>query len=164
MKNEPALINAGAHGDGEPVVTALDAPLRSPKTKQRMKELLLFLPNMVRLLGRLMMDKRVPKTEKALVAGAIVYVISPIDLIPDFIPFIGQVDDAYLVALTLLRLINRTDEAIVREHWRGAGDIVKIANAMYEVASRILPKRVRAVLSSRVEMSKGGKLKATASE
>ncbi len=95
--------------------------------KKRMKTMIGFLPNMVRLCGRLMTDARVPKTEKALFASAIIYAFAPLDFLPDFIPFIGQIDDAYLVALTLLRLINRTDENIVREHWRGGGDIVLLA-------------------------------------
>jgi uncharacterized membrane protein YkvA (DUF1232 family) len=71
----------------------------------------MFLPNMVTLLGRMLKDSSVPTAEKALFLAAIVYVISPIDLIPDLFPFIGQVDDIYVVALTLLRLINRTDAA-----------------------------------------------------
>ena len=54
---------------------------------------LFFLPNMVMLLGRLMKDSRVPTAEKALFAAAIVYVISPLDFIPDVFPVIGQLDD-----------------------------------------------------------------------
>ena len=78
------------------------------------------MPNMLKLLGRLIDDARVPIAEKALFAAAIVYVIVPLDFIPDVFPFIGQVDDIYLVALTLLRLLNRTDESVVRQHWRAA--------------------------------------------
>ncbi|HNU09501.1 MAG TPA: YkvA family protein, partial [Pyrinomonadaceae bacterium] len=85
--------------------------------KVRMKGFVMFLPNMVLMLGKLLKDSRVPVAEKALFVAAIVYVISPIDLIPDVFPFIGQVDDIYLVALTVLRLINRTDETVVRENW-----------------------------------------------
>src|SRR5687767_15033586 len=87
--------------------------------KARMKNMLMFLPNMVRLCGRLLTDKRVPVAEKALFAGAIIYAIMPLDFIPDVLPFIGQVDDVYLIALTLMRLISRTDETVVREHWAG---------------------------------------------
>ena len=70
--------------------------------KGRMHSFLMFLPNMVMLLGRLLKDSRVPIAEKALFAAAIVYVISPLDFIPDVFPFIGQVDDLYVVALVLL--------------------------------------------------------------
>ncbi len=94
------------------------------KSKSAIKNLLMFLPNMVKLLGRLLTDRRVPTIDKALFAAAIIYVIVPLDFIPDVFPFIGQVDDLYLVALTLLRLINHTDETVVRENWSGGGDIV----------------------------------------
>ena len=118
-----------------------------------MKSLLMFLPNMFTMLGRLIKDSRVPIAEKTLFAAAIVYVIMPLDFIPDVIPFVGQVDDIYLVALTLLRLINRTDETIVREHWRGGGDIVSLANSAASLAPMLLPKRVARVLSSKVELT-----------
>ena len=126
--------------------------IKKREAKGRMKNVLMFLPNMFTLLGRLIRDSRVPIAEKTLFAAAIVYVIMPLDFIPDVIPFIGQVDDVYLVALTLLRLINRTDESIVREHWKGDGDIVSLANSAASLAPMLLPKRVSRVLSSKVEM------------
>jgi uncharacterized membrane protein YkvA (DUF1232 family) len=116
-----------------------------------MKNLLMFLPNMVGLCGRLLTDPRVPRTEKALFAGAIIYALMPLDFIPDMIPFVGQIDDAYLIALTLLRLLSRTDASVVRQHWRGGGDIVQLAEAMADVAPLLMPKSVRRVLSSKVE-------------
>src|SRR6266498_5267049 len=93
--------------------------------KQRMKNLLLFLPNLVILCARLMADSRVPRTERALFAGALIYAIIPFDFIPDMIPFVGQIDDLFLISMTVLRLIDRTDDLVVREHWRGGGDIVQ---------------------------------------
>jgi uncharacterized membrane protein YkvA (DUF1232 family) len=130
-------------------------PTRKEKSllKSRMHNFLMFLPNMFVLLGRLLKDNRVPLAEKALFAGAIVYVIMPLDFLPDVLPFIGQVDDIYLVALTLLRLINRTDETVIREHWTGGGDIVGLANSIAGIAPALLPKRVTRVLSSKVELA-----------
>jgi uncharacterized membrane protein YkvA (DUF1232 family) len=127
------------------------------ESKGKMKNLLMFLPNMFTMLGKLIKDSRVPLTEKALFAGAIVYVIMPLDFIPDVIPFVGQIDDVYLVALTFLRLINRTDESIIREHWSGGGDIVSLANSIANLAPKFLPKRVSRVLSSKVELAPTGK-------
>ncbi|HKE59097.1 MAG TPA: YkvA family protein [Pyrinomonadaceae bacterium] len=126
------------------------------KLQSRMKNLLLFVPNMVLLSGRLMIDPRVPARERLLVAGAIVYAIMPMDLIPDMLPFVGQIDDAYLIALTLLRLMTITDPAIVREHWRGGGDVVELIGSTAIVAAKLLPKRIRRVLTSRVESPGGG--------
>lgn len=123
------------------------------KARSRLRNLLLFIPNMILLCGRLLFDARVPKTEKALVAGAIIYAIVPLDLIPDFIPFVGQIDDAYLIALTLLRLIDRTDPEVVRESWNGGGDVVQLIEAMAMMTAKFLPQRIRRVLTSRVEMA-----------
>ena len=126
--------------------------IKKREARGGMKNLLMFLPNMFTMLGRLIKDGRVPIAEKTLFAAAIVYVIMPLDFIPDFIPFVGQVDDIYLVALTLLRLINRTDESIIREHWKGGGDIVSLANSAASLAPMLLPKRISRVLSSKVEL------------
>jgi uncharacterized membrane protein YkvA (DUF1232 family) len=123
------------------------------KARSRLKNLLLFIPNMVLLCGRLLTDARVPKTEKALVAGAILYAIVPLDLIPDMIPFVGQIDDAYLISITLLRLIDRTDPKVVREHWNGGGDVVQLVEAMAMMTAKFLPKRIRRVLTSKVEIA-----------
>ena len=120
---------------------------------RRLQNLLLFIPNMLLLSGRLLTDSRVPLAERALVGGAIVYAIIPFDLIPDMIPFVGQIDDAYLIALTLLRLMERTDPKVVREHWRGGGDIVELVGAAAMVAAKFLPQRIRRVLTARVEVT-----------
>src|SRR4029079_4925769 len=93
-----------------------------------------------------------------LFVGAIIYVISPIDFIPDVFPFIGQVDDIYLVVLTLIRLINRTNEGVVREHWSGGGDIVALIDSVVSIAPSFLPKRIRRVLETRVELAPAGQI------
>lgn len=123
--------------------------------KRRIKNVLLFIPNMLLLCARLLRDSRVPATEKALLAGAIVYAIVPFDLIPDMIPFVGQIDDAYLIALTLLRLMERTDPRVVREHWSGGGDVVELVGAAAMIAAKFLPRPIRRVLTSRVEVAPG---------
>lgn len=128
------------------------------EARGRMSNFLMFLPNMVMLLGRLLKDARVPTAEKALFVAAIIYVISPIDLIPDIFPFIGQVDDIYMVALSLLRLLNRTNEDVVRSHWSGGGDIVSLSDSIARIAPMLLPKRVSRVLSSKVELAPTGKI------
>src|SRR5262249_25923781 len=124
--------------------------------RSRMKNLLMFLPNMVVLSARLMVDSRVPRTERALFAGAVIYAIIPFDFIPDMIPFIGQVDDLFLIALTLLRLIDHTDDMVVREHWRGGGDIVALAESAATIAPLLMPKRIARVLLSRVKPTAEG--------
>jgi uncharacterized membrane protein YkvA (DUF1232 family) len=118
--------------------------------KSRMKNLLMFLPNMIILCAKLMVDSRVPRTERALFAGALIYFIIPFDFIPDMIPFVGQIDDLFLISLTILRLIDRTDDVVVREHWRGGGDIVALAESVATVAPLLIPRRISRVLISKV--------------
>src|SRR5256886_10337836 len=124
--------------------------------KSRMKNLLMFLPNMVILCAKLMVDKRVPRTERALFAAAVIYAIIPFDFIPDMIPFVGQIDDLFLISLTLLRLIDRTDDKIVREHWRGGGDVVQLAESVATVAPLLMPRRISRVLLSKVKPTAEG--------
>jgi uncharacterized membrane protein YkvA (DUF1232 family) len=124
--------------------------------KSRMKNLLMFLPNMVMLTGNLMVDSRVPRTERALFAAALIYAIIPFDFLPDMIPFLGQVDDLFLISLTLLRLIDRTDDTVVRDHWRGGGDIVALAESAATVAPLLMPRRISRVLISRVKPTAEG--------
>src|SRR5215831_20047874 len=124
--------------------------------KSRMKNLLMFLPNMVILCARLMVDKRVPRTERALFAAAVIYAIVPFDFIPDMIPFVGQIDDLFLISLTLLRLIDRTDDSIVREHWRGGGDVVQLAESVVTIAPLLMPKRISRILLARVKPTAEG--------
>lgn len=126
-----------------------DSNLRS-----RMTNLLLVIPNLLFLSARLMVDPRVPAKERLLVAGAIVYAFMPLDFIPDMLPFVGQVDDAYLIALTLLRLMSVTEPRVVREHWRGGGDVVELIGATALIAGRLLPRKIRRVLTSQVEAPK----------
>src|SRR5881398_558479 len=133
--------------------------------KSRMKNLLMFLPNMVVLCARLMVDSRVPRVERALFAAAIIYAIIPFDFIPDMVPFVGQIDDLFLISLTLLRLIDPTDDIIVREPWRGGGDIVQLAESAATRAPLLMPRRISRVLLSRVKpTAEGSGLRVNASK
>lgn len=148
----------------EPVPSEQLAPrpvtrLERKQAKGFLKNVLYLIPNFLKLLFRLFKDGRVPAAEKAFLLGAIAYVITPIDLIPDVIPFVGQVDDLYLVALTLLRLLNRTPAEVMRQHWDGGGDIARIVGRIAQTASFILPKRVANILLGKVVIApkiKGG--------
>jgi len=124
--------------------------------KSRMKNLLMFMPNMIALCARLMVDSRVPRTERALFAAAIIYAIIPFDFIPDMIPFVGQIDDLFLIGLTLTRLINRTDDRIVREHWRGGGDVTELIDSIVLIAPMMIPRRISRVLIAKVRPTAEG--------
>jgi uncharacterized membrane protein YkvA (DUF1232 family) len=130
--------------------------MRKRELKSRMKNLLMFLPNMIILTAKLMVDSRVPRTERALFAAALIYAIIPLDFIPDMIPFVGQIDDLFLISMTLLRLVDRTDDVVVREHWRGGGDIVQLAESIATVAPLLIPRPISRVLLSKVKPTAEG--------
>jgi uncharacterized membrane protein YkvA (DUF1232 family) len=83
------------------------------------RELALLLPNLIRLFAGLLRDRRVPVRAKIVLGIAGVWLASPIDLIPEFIPVVGSLDDAIVAALALRFVLRTTDGAVVREHWRG---------------------------------------------
>ena len=78
-----------------------------------------LLPNLVVLFRGLLGDPRVSRGSKALVWFAVVWVVSPIDLIPEFIPIAGPLDDAIVAALVLRHVLRRSGAEVVAEHWRG---------------------------------------------
>jgi uncharacterized membrane protein YkvA (DUF1232 family) len=92
---------------------------RSPRA--RAFEFLVHLPNLVRLYWRLVRDPRVSMWPKALLVGALVYVVLPFDLIPDALPLIGQIDDLVIVAIAAQWFIRWCPVEVVREHAAAIG-------------------------------------------
>jgi uncharacterized membrane protein YkvA (DUF1232 family) len=103
------------------------------------------LPNYVRLLFGLLTDRRVATIDKVLVGAAIAYIIAPVDLIPDFIPFLGEVDDVFLLVTALQRLIANAGKSVVLQYWVGnASDLAAMnLRQVLMAASFFLPRRMR---------------------
>jgi uncharacterized membrane protein YkvA (DUF1232 family) len=78
-----------------------------------------FIPDCLVLAGRLVRDDRVPRRRKLLLLGLAGYLALPFDLVPDFIPVAGQLDDAIVAALVLRHLIRAGGEPLLRELWPG---------------------------------------------
>jgi uncharacterized membrane protein YkvA (DUF1232 family) len=78
-----------------------------------------FVPDCVMLLRRLLGDDRMSRSRRLLLGALVVYLAVPIDLVPDFIPVAGQLDDAILVALVLRIVLRDAGPALLREHWPG---------------------------------------------
>ncbi len=116
---------------------------RWPDTRNRMKEATLALPNLIKLLGRLIRDPRVPARSKALAGAALAYVASPIDFVPDLIPVLGRSDDVFVAIFALHHLIRTAGEDVVVEHWDGSLDVLDFVNKLFDVAVRFVPMRVR---------------------
>jgi len=83
------------------------------------KEVALLLPNVLVLFKGLIRDERVPRGSKALLVLGAAWVASPIDLIPEFIPFLGPLDDAVVAALVLRHVLRTAGDEVIAEHWRG---------------------------------------------
>lgn len=75
-----------------------------------------------RLVGRMLGDRRVAAVDKLLVAAAVAYGLTPIDLLPDFIPFMGQVDDVAVLVTAFSRLFEHAGRSVVLSHWRLPAD------------------------------------------
>lgn len=103
------------------------------------------LPQYVRLLGGLLGDKRVSVLDKMLVMGAIAYIVMPIDVIPDFIPFFGEIDDLYLLVMSLQRLVTNAGRTALLAHWTGdPSDLADLnLKGALTAAAFFLPKRIR---------------------
>jgi uncharacterized membrane protein YkvA (DUF1232 family) len=103
------------------------------------------LPHYVRLLFGLLTDSRVAAVDKLLVVGAIAYIVTPVDFIPDFIPFLGEVDDVYLLVMALQRLIANAGRVVLLDHW--GGEVADLADLRLQqvlaAAAFFLPRRIR---------------------
>lgn len=109
------------------------------------------LPGIASLVWRLMRDPRVSRADRALLVGALAYIVAPVDLLPDFVVVLGLVDDLYLVGLALGRLLGRAGPDILLEHWRGdPHDLGRFVGSVEELGA-MLPKPVRRALRRTVD-------------
>jgi uncharacterized membrane protein YkvA (DUF1232 family) len=92
---------------------------RHPETVT-MRDALRLLPDLLRLIRRLLADRSVAVGVRVRLALLLVYLASPIDLVPDFIPVIGYADDVVIVALVLRSVVSRAGADAVRRHWPGS--------------------------------------------
>jgi uncharacterized membrane protein YkvA (DUF1232 family) len=116
------------------------------QTRQLIKDAALMLPNLVKLVGRLLKDPRVPRRSKIALGMAAAYVASPIDLVPEFIPVFGWADDVIFMMFAIDSLIERAGSEVVAEHWDGPGDLLAMIREVTGVARNIIPKRLSQAL------------------
>lgn len=97
------------------------------------RQLATLLPSLVRLFHALFRDPRVPRGSKFLLGFAIAWFVSPIDLVPEFIPVIGPLDDAVVAALVLRHVLRKAGRDVIAEHWSGdeatLGLLLRVAGA-----------------------------------
>lgn len=128
MSDDTGLATTSGSGSGQPT---------------DLKEYLLLLPRLLKLLYRLARDPRVPARSKATLFILGGYLASPIDVIPDFIPGIGQLDDIAIVAFVLDQMLNRIPEDIVREHWDGEEDVLQVLKEILDISTAFIPGWLR---------------------
>ncbi len=109
-----------------------------------MKDLLLLLPRLARMIASLLVDRDVPAAAKVALAAVALYLASPLDLIPDFIPFLGYLDDILLVAVVVDGLLGYLDRALVLRYWPGGAASLDTTAAVARRLSRWVPRRVKA--------------------
>ena len=88
-------------------------------TSERLRAVARFVPDCAVLFSRLLRDPRVPLGDRLLLVGLVAYLALPFDLVPDFIPVLGQLDDALVVALALRKVVRSGGRALVAAHWPG---------------------------------------------
>jgi uncharacterized membrane protein YkvA (DUF1232 family) len=110
-------------------------------------DLLLLLPDIAVLLARLARDPRVPVGGKAIAACAVLYVVSPIDIVPEiFLGPVGVIDDLLVVTAALSRLVNYVHPDILRHHWSGQGDVLDVIQQITRKAEDLVKNRIPATL------------------
>lgn len=118
-----------------------------PRTgaKRSVMKAITQLPSYFRLLLGLISDSRVSKVDRFFVIAAAAYILSPIDFVPDVIPFFGEVDDVFLLMLALQRLVNNAGRSVILTHWRGNPDEVHNLNfaRIVSAAGFFLPSQIK---------------------
>ena len=123
--------------------------LNRAEQQARLKEYLLIAPHLLKLVFRLLRDDRVPARSKAIVLMVAGYILSPVDIIPDFVVGVGQLDDLFLLAFALDQIINRVPGHVVEEHWGGTEDVLDVVREILDIASGFMPSWIRKYLSRR---------------
>lgn len=90
------------------------------------REALRLLPDLVRLLRRLSADATLPRGVRVRLVLLLVYLASPIDLVPDFIPVLGYADDAIVVAIALRSVARRAGSDAIDRHWPGSPEGLRV--------------------------------------
>lgn len=154
MAGETIDIPDPAQGP-EPILAKVDHPLDTTtpipmRSRQEiLKEGLLLVPNLFKLLYRLLRDSRVPRNRRWAMAAVGAYLASPIDLIPDVVPVLGTVDDLLVLAFAVDYLLKASPEEVVAEHWDGSEDGLELVRGITAWGVELLPNRLRRLFEQR---------------
>jgi uncharacterized membrane protein YkvA (DUF1232 family) len=107
------------------------------------KVLLRALPDLARLIARLVRDPVLPRAAKIALAAAAVYLASPLDLIPDFIPFVGYLDDVLVAAVVVDGILNYVDRGLILRYWPGTADSLDRVARAAKLFAMWVPRRLK---------------------
>ncbi|MGE5676323.1 MAG: YkvA family protein [Mycobacterium leprae] len=112
---------------------------RAPRWLGPLVPWVLAVPDFFALMVRLARDERVPASAKVLAALAVAYFITPIDLIPDPLPVIGEVDDVAVALFAIEQIAKRVPAEVVQENWPGEGEVLALVAEGTRLFARVLP-------------------------
>lgn len=118
----------------------------SLQARKLVTDAVLMMPNIVKLISRLLRDPRVPRRAKITLGLAAAYVVSPIDLIPEVIPVLGWADDVLVLMFAIDSLIERAGDEVVEELWEGPGDLLGLVRDVTGLARNLVPKRLSNII------------------
>jgi uncharacterized membrane protein YkvA (DUF1232 family) len=107
------------------------------------RALLRALPDIARLIARLVGDPVLPRAAKIALAAAAIYLVSPFDLIPDFIPFVGYLDDLLLAAVLVDGIVNYVDRGLVLKYWPGSPESLDRVARVARILAAWVPRRIK---------------------
>ena len=121
-----------------------------PGASVGLRDLLLFLPDLVVLLVRLARDSRVPAGAKAVALLGIGYALSPIDLVPEILfgP-LGLVDDLLIAAAAVSYVVNHIHPDLVRAHWSGPGEVLDVVKSVLGWSEKLVGKTLSRLIGFR---------------
>ncbi len=105
--------------------------------------LLRALPDIVRTISGLAIDPVLPRAAKVALAAAVLYLISPIDLIPDFIPGLGYLDDVFVAAILVDGMLNYVNRGLVLKYWPGGPESLERIARSARVLAAWVPRRLK---------------------
>jgi uncharacterized membrane protein YkvA (DUF1232 family) len=110
---------------------------RNAPDERTARDSLRLLPDVVRLVGRLARDTTVPGRARVLLVVLLAYLLSPIDLVPDFIPVVGYADDAIVIALVLRWVVHSAGREAIERHWTGTAQGLAAVERLAGVRSKL---------------------------